>query len=240
MERTTSEKNTYLCTAIYIAWIKEEGVCVSGLPLFVLGERGNLYKVLSASTDLNDVTENGIYTYNNITNFTNLPSDCQGTSASCVLTVMQYTSSSSGVSQILQLTDRVGLYSRYKSSGGTWSEWKVNAYNNLSTFASLLGAGSDSGHIVHLIPTAIQGGTYTINKGLHQAILFITTNKNGNASMPSVFVIPRNNSLAIQTIYEGNCIQLSNLSMNEDGGIVISGMVNVHLYYRLYDMELIL
>lgn len=117
---------------------------------------------------------------------------------------------------------------------------KPKGYMELPDFSKVLGAGVDSGRIVHLNPSEIQGGTYTINKGLHQAILSITSNKNGNASTPSLFVIPRNNSVAIQMIYEGNCIQLSNLSMNEDGGIIISGLVNVHLYYRFYDMELIL
>ena len=94
----------------------------------VLGGRGNLYKVLSSNTDLDTITENGIYTYNNISNFTNLPSDCQGKGASCVLTVMQYTSNNS--SQVLQLTDYKGLYTRYKKANGEWTPWQVHISSN--------------------------------------------------------------------------------------------------------------
>jgi len=64
MERTTSEKKTYLCTAIYIAWIKGEGVCVSRLPLFVLCAYIPFCKVdtskITNDTDWDDVTF-GIY-----------------------------------------------------------------------------------------------------------------------------------------------------------------------------------
>ena len=59
----------------------------------------------------------------------------------------------------------------------------------------------------------------------------------GNASTPSIFIIPRNNSADIEIVYDGACIKKSQLSMNADGSITVTTTAATHCYYRLFDME---
>ena len=89
-----------------------------------------------------------------------------------------------------------------------------------------------SGHIQPRTSAA----TITKNNGAYnnQAILFIAVNGN---SLPSVFIIPRGSDNEIGVAFEGT-VKKTDLSIDNNGAIIVSGFNGNHIYYRIFNMEL--